>query len=160
MDMVLEHVSEHQTYYIVAAIVFVAVLPLIYLTRRWSVPLIQYTIETIVYVISMHFAVGLVVRVAAWFKDQSSMKRAFGTRQEEVPEWTNPWLVFWDREAYNPDWLFWFELVAVVLIVFLVWRYRPMRVRRRPQKKPSVMAKKTYAYTQQTPSPRRGTGRR
>ncbi len=162
MDLVLEHLNEHQTYYVVGAIVFVALLPVVYLTRRWSVPLIQYTLETIIYIVLMHFALGVITRVAAWFKDQSSMKRAFGTQNVEAPDWQNPWLTFWDRTAYHPDWLFWFEIVAAVLIVPLVWRFRPMRVRRRPQKKPSEAARKTYGYTasERGKMAHRGSGRR
>lgn len=159
MDVVLEHIREHQTYYTAGGVVFIALLPLIYLTRRWSVPLIQYTLETVIYVVCMHFGVGAVTRVAAWFKDQSSMKRAFDIRNIEAPGWTTPWLRFWEREAYEPAGLFWFEVAAALFIVFLVWRYRPLRIKR----KPVAPTKRTHIGYDYNPNPkpaRKGWGGR
>lgn len=158
MDVFLEHVEAHQNYYVAGGILLLALLPLVYVTRRYSVPMILYAIETVIYIGLMHFGVGLIARVAAWFKDQSSMKRAFGTQQAETPDWSNPWLAFWDRSQYNPDWLFWAEVALAALIVFLVWRLRPVRVRRRPKAPPPKPRPGTYSYN--TNPARKGWGGR
>ena len=129
---VVEHVQAHQSIYVVAGVLFVALLPLLYLTRRWTGPVILYTVETIAYLYGMHLAVGVVTRVAAWFKDSSAMDRAF-SRQHEKIEWVTPWLRFWEKEVYYPQGIFWTEVVFAVLIIFAVWRYRPLRVRRKPR---------------------------
>lgn len=139
--IVVEHVGAHQTVYTVVGVLFVALLPLIYLTRRWTGPIILYTVETICYLYGMHVGVGVVTRAAAWFKESSSMDRAF-SREKEAVEWTTPWLRFWEQEAYFPPNIFWIEVVFAVLIIFAVWRYRPLRVRRKARgvggKKPAL----------------------
>ncbi len=128
MDVVIEHLKE---YYILYAIVVVCLLPLLYLTRRYSLPAIFYTVEITIYLCLMHLVVWLVVNLARWFRENSSMKAlAEDGRPMDAPTWQTPLLEFWKRDAYDPSWVVWLEVVAVALIVFAVWRYRPMRVKR------------------------------
>jgi hypothetical protein len=84
---VLEHLQQHAMAYGAGAVV---VLILVYLTRRWSVPIIFYAVELSIYLGVMHALVGGIVRLAAWFKDQSSMKRAFDLKDLAPPDWTTP----------------------------------------------------------------------
>ena len=48
--------------------------PLIYLTRKYSVPAILYLVEFVIYACVMHVVMWLLVKVTRWFKEQSSMK--------------------------------------------------------------------------------------
>lgn len=150
---VLDHLKEYYGLYIVAVILLG---PAIFFTRRWSLPIIFYALETIIYIGCMHVAVGVVTRVARWFKDQSSMKRAFDTKEFKPPDWTTPWLEFWNKEGYVPQTLFYVEIAFAVLIIFLVWRYRPVRVKRRP----STPSKKADQYLQDRGMALKGRGGR
>lgn len=147
---VVEHLKE---YYLIYILFLGCAIPLVYVTRRYSVPFIFYATETIIYMMLMHAAVGVMTRVAAWFKDQSSMKRAFDIKGAPAPEWTTPWLQFWDRELYKPETLFYVEIVFALIILTLVWRYRPMRVKRRPAAPPS---QKAQQYLQSRNKPTKG----
>lgn len=150
---VLDHLKEYYGFYIVVTIL---VAPGIYFTRRWSIPIIAYVLETIIYIASMHLVVGLVTRVARWFKDQSSMKRAFDTKDFRPPDWTTPWLEFWNKEAYIPQTVFYVETAFAIIIILLVWRYRPIRVRRRQ----STPSKKAEQYVQNRSTAVKGRGGR
>ncbi|MCC6145773.1 MAG: hypothetical protein IT368_18355 [Candidatus Hydrogenedentes bacterium] len=154
MQVVLDHLREHYAVYVV---IVIALLPIIYVTRRYSVPAILYTVEYIIYLALMHFFLGALVRVAAWFKDQSSMDRAFG-RENTVVVWETPWLEFWKREAYTPGWLFWMEVSFAVIILVLMWKIRPMRVRRRTDKRPPSM--KAADYVRKHSPPPSASGKR
>ena len=153
MDLtpILDHLKQYAPVYVLAALVIGA---FIYFTRRWTVPILLYAIETAIYIGCMHVGVGVVTRVARWFKDQSSMKRAFDTKDFKAPDWTTPWLEFWNRDGYHPPNLFYVELAFAIIIVFLVWRYRPLRVRRRP----STPSKKAETYLQNRNTAMRGRG--
>jgi len=145
MDVVLEHLKE---YYVAYVVVVICALPVLFFTRKWSVPIILYAIEVAIYLGLMHLAFFLLVRLTRWFKENSSMRalREDG-RPVDAPEWGTPLLEFWKREAYDPSWIIWVEVAVAVLIVFLVWRYRPMRVQRK-RKRPGAApgkGKKSYA---------------
>jgi hypothetical protein len=142
MQPLLEHLRHYAAAYIIVA---VCLLPILYLTRRWSVPAILYTIEIAIYMGLMHLAVWMLVGFTAWFKDQSSMKRAFDTKSFVKPDWGTPLLQFWDRAAYKPAWLVYVELVFVVLILYAVWRYRPMRIQRQRKHPVNSPGKKNFA---------------
>lgn len=133
MDVVLEHFKEYYIAYILGAIV---VLPGIYFTRRWTAPAILYAVEITVYLCLMHLAVWLVVGLTRWFKENSSMKalREDG-RPVDSPDWGTPLLEFWKRAEYRPEWLLYVECVLLLIIIFLVWRYRPMRIQRRHKRR-------------------------
>ena len=140
MEALTEHLTEHYGTYIVAGAV---VLPIIIIFRRWAIPFIQFIVEFIVYSSVMHVIIYAIVRLAAWFKDQSSMKRAFGPAgQTDHPGWETPLLEFWNREAYIPGWVLYLEVAFALAIFVLMWRLRPMtpqKVKKKPppKKKPS-----------------------
>jgi hypothetical protein len=95
-----------------------------------------------IYIGIMHVLVGGTVLLAGWFKDQSTMKRARGlTDQSFNPGWSTPFVEFWDYAAYTPRWIFFFELALCGVILFLMWKFRPMKLQRR-KKKPAPPKKR------------------
>jgi len=126
MDAIVAHFQEFWVYWAVGGVL---ALPVLFLTRKYSVPLLQYTLESGLYMFFMHVLVGGIVRVASWFKTNSSMRalREDGTPEDAV-NWTTPWIEFWDRAQYDPDWVIYLEAVFAVVIVILVAKYRPMKV--------------------------------
>ncbi len=144
MEPIIGHFREFYGYYIMGAF---CVLPFIVVFRRVAVPAIMYVIELCIYMGLLHCAIWVIVAVAAWFKDQSTMKRARDLVGDDYnPGWTTPILEFWKREEYNPHWLFYFEIVLFFLVIFLMWRYRPMRMRRPKKAMESKNKKKIGGY--------------
>jgi hypothetical protein len=134
--MTIQDILTHlQTNAIAYVVVGVCLLPILYIFRRWSVPTILYTLEITIYWSLMHAVMGALVRFAAWFKDQSSMKRAFDTRDFVPPDWTTPWLEPWKLEGYEPRWVAYLEIIFAVLILAAVLRYRPMRIQNQRSRK-------------------------
>jgi len=133
MELVLDHLKEHYGTYVVAAL---CVLPLLYVTKKWSVPIILYIIEISVYCAVMHTTMFLIVAVTRWFKENSSMRalREDG-KPLDTPEWGTPWLEFWNTAAYDPRWVIYIEVALVVIILVLVWRYRPLKIQHRKTKR-------------------------
>ncbi|HIJ72957.1 MAG TPA: hypothetical protein HPP83_02540 [Candidatus Hydrogenedentes bacterium] len=127
MAQVVQHFQEHYRIYIV---VLVCGLPPIIIFRRYSVPLLTYSIESAVYVAILHGVIGFVVFLARRFKLASSMDL-----NKVDPEWGTPMLRFWAFEQYNPRWIAGFELVLAAVIVFLVFRYRPMQTQKHKARK-------------------------
>ena len=126
MDAIASHFQEYYAYWVIGIILST---PVIFVTRKYSVPVLQYALETAIYTFLMHIAIGTIVRVAAWFKNSSSMR---ALDDDGIPEgavdWQTPWIEFWDKAAYNPEWVIYLECVILVLIFAAVARYRPMKV--------------------------------
>ena len=122
------HVQANLTAYVIGCVL---ALPLIYFTRKWSVPGILYAIEISIYLTIMHIVIHLVVGLAAWFKTNSSIR---ALNKEGVPVdavfWTTPMVRFWDKTIYDPQWIAYMELSFILIIVILVLRYRPMRTQK------------------------------
>ena len=133
MEIVLEHLQSYWMYYAIGAAVLLP--PLIYF-RRWSLPLIQYAVEYVIYLGLIHVGLATIVLVTGWFVDQSTMKRARGLVGENYnPGWRIPLLEFWNRELYNPVWLFYAEIVVAVFVFVLMVRLRGIGVQRKKRKK-------------------------
>ena len=109
--------------------------PIVFVTRKYSVPLILYILEFCIYATTMHVVFWLLVVVTKWFKEQSSMRalREDG-KPEDAPEWATPLIEFWKRELYNPDWIWIVEVVLLVVILGLMYRYRPMKIQRKAKR--------------------------
>ena len=45
------------------------------------------------------------------------------------------WIEFWNRDLYDPNWIFYMEIVFFVLVLLAVLRYRPMKVQRKRNRK-------------------------
>ena len=142
MELITQHFTEYWKYYVAGVVVL---LPLIILLRRWALPLIQYTIELTIYLGLMHCIIHGILLLACWFKDQSTMKRAFDKMDENFdPGWTTPLTRFWDYTQYAPQWIFFFELVLTGVVIYLMWQYRPLQLQR-AKKKPAPPKKKPLA---------------
>jgi len=133
MDQVLAHFKE---YYMMYAIIGVGLLPVIYLTRKWTVPVILYLVELAIYYALMHGAMHVIVGVTRWFKENSSMRalREDG-KPLDTPEWSTPFLEFWNKQAYDPQWLVYVEIALAVIILLLVWKFRPIQFQRKKTKR-------------------------
>ena len=130
MDVIVTHLQQHWRGYTMGAIV---VLPLLVYFRKYAFPIIQYAIEWCVYTCAMHCSLWLVLSVVSWFVDASTMKHARGLEGENLnPKWTVPIPEFWDKALYNPHWMYYAEIVLALLIIVLIWRYRPMKKIRKP----------------------------
>jgi len=133
MDLVLTHLKEFYLYYAFGAVI---VLPLLYVTRKYSLPIIFYTLETCIYLGLMHCAFFIGVAVTRWFAENSSMKALQEDGKPiDAPDWAIPLVQFWNKEAYNPLWVLYVEIAAVCIIILLVWRYRPLRIKYKPKKR-------------------------
>ncbi len=143
MEAVMAHLHEHYAYYLVAAIIL---LPPLIIFRRWTVPGIQYTVEYVIYLALAHGALWVIVRVAAWFKDQSTMKRARGLDSESYnPGWETPWLEFWNKDLYTPHWLMYFEIAVAVILFGFMLKYRGIGTQRRKGRRRGEVAKRPAA---------------
>lgn len=131
MDALLEHLRAHVVAYVVLVI---CLIPLLYITRKFSVPVILYAAEVALYCAILHIILWAIVGGFAWFKESSSMQRAFETGQEKV-NWGIPLLQFWERDAYKPKWVHVLEIFLALGIVWAVWRFRPMQIQRGPRRK-------------------------
>ena len=125
--------SHFQQYFKIYIGVFIVLLPFAILFRRWSIPLILYFIELSVYLSIMHVVLRAFLHIAAWFKDQSSMNKAFGTTDEN-PGWTTPLFEVWDRNAYYPKWILFVEIGFLIVVVLIMYRIRPLRPQKRKKK--------------------------
>lgn len=128
MEPLVEHFRAFYVYYLIGAI---CILPPLIFFRRFTVAAIMYAIELAIYLALMHVAMYVFVAVAAWFKDQSTMKRALDLPGNSFnPGWTTPLLRFWDQEGYEPHWMIYVELGFCAVILYLMWKFRPPRMRR------------------------------
>ena len=124
------HFQQHFKIYIGILIVL---LPFAIIFRRWSIPLTIYCIELSIYLTVMHVALRTFLHFAAWFKDQSYMEKAFDTKSVN-PGWTTPLFEVWDLSKYYPTWVFYIEIVFLVVVVVLMYRIRPLRPQKRKNK--------------------------
>ena len=144
MDQVLEHLRANMTGYIILGVCLV---PLLFLTRKYSIPLLMYAVEITIYFVIMHVVVWLFVGVTRWFKESSSMR---ALREDGVPEgapdWSTPLVEFWDKAQYNPEWVAWVEIVLAIIVVALVIKLRPLKIQRKTTRDWRASGNKTKAY--------------
>ncbi len=151
MDVVQEHLREHYKLYV--GIVLVLLPPVVFF-RRYTIPAILYTIEFVVYCVLMHCLLGGVIRLASWFKAESAMKRAFDSVRDTNPQWKTPIVYFYDRSLYNPQWVFYLEIAAVIAILVLMYKYRPLRAQKKKARPLTAhtLARKVSAQAAKPPS--------
>ncbi|NJL73120.1 MAG: hypothetical protein HC888_17025 [Candidatus Competibacteraceae bacterium] len=124
--MEVEEIVEHfRTNYSIYIAVIICLLPVVFFTRKYSLPAIFYTIEILIYLALMHVTMYTLVIIARWFKEQSSMKALHDP--ERAPDWQTPLIAFWQKDEYNPVGVYYAELVFVV-VVFLLGLPVPPRV--------------------------------
>lgn len=126
MESVLEHLREHMALYIASGVI---VLPLLYAFRTYTGPVLFHSLETAIYLTVFHVGFHYLINVFSWFRDQTEMDALGNTGQK--PPLVSPLQEFWIRDAYNPSWLFWFEVVVVLAILYVVVVVRPVRMRKK-----------------------------
>jgi len=131
MDAVIAHVSAHWIPYVVALVVLA---PVLFVTRRWSVSIIQWTVELIIYFVVFHAAVHYVVAMLSWLKSEMGMDEA----ERVDPGWTTPLIEAWDRAQYHPVGVFYFECTMLVVFALLMARVRRFKVQKpKPRVEPT-----------------------
>ncbi len=122
-NLIYGHFEDNWKYY---ALALVFLIPIIIVTRKRSLPVIFYTIETAIYLVFMHIIVHMFVILVVWFKVNTSMRalREDGT-PAEVPDWATPLYDFWNMQAYTPNWIAYVEITFAVIIILLVIWFRP-----------------------------------
>jgi len=141
MEAVIAHLQHLWPYYALGVVVAV---PLLWLTRTYSLPFLQFVLEFVVYSGIVHIVLHGIIRLAAWFRYESQMK--FLEKDKVRTGWMTPIIEVWNRDAYNPRWVFYFELVLAAVILFLMVRYRPMAVQK-PLPKRDYLTKGTVPRT-------------
>ncbi len=125
-EQIIDHLSEYMVFYLIGVPLAIAA---IYFTRPYSVSLIMYSLEIAIYLASMHTILHFCVQFFTWFSHETQFQ-AIGDRGTGG-DWETPWLRFWEWEVYHPQWLIYLEVALIVIILFLVRRYRPMTVQRK-----------------------------
>ena len=90
--------------------------------------MLQFLLEFVIYSSIVHVVLHVIIRVAAWFQYESQMK--FLEKDKVHSGWITPLVAVWNREAYNPKWVFYLELAMAAIVLFLMIRYRPMAVQK------------------------------
>ena len=146
LQPIMDHVMANALIYGIGAVV---ALIIIYFTRPYSTSIIFYGLEILVYLFSMHTAIHVIVKLLAWFSNQTTMKNVFENNARDAAVWTTPWPEFWDRIEYDPSWIIWMEVVFAIIIIGLVQYFRPMKVQKKkqsstapPKKKPKKKGRK------------------
>jgi hypothetical protein len=112
----------------ICVIIALCGIPFVFLTRKFTVPLLQWLVELLIYFGIFHTIVHYVVIVAVWFNFNSQMKML---EKEKVRlEWTTPLFVPWRYELYNPQWLLYLEVAMFVVLIGAMLRYRPMKTQK------------------------------
>lgn len=128
MQPIIQHVQEHLALYVGGVVL---VLPLLYLFRKQTAPVLYHTAEYLIYCTVFHFVVGGLFRVGSWFRLETSFRNHDGSIAADYVAFTNPLnFNFWQKELYNPEWLFYFEIAAAAGFLYLVIVVRPMRFKR------------------------------
>ena len=142
MEPILNHLRENWAGYALCAAI---ILPLVYVTRKWTLPIIQWFVELCIYGAIFHVILHFVIAVAEWFQFESQMKMLKDERTREG--WQTPLLEFWKLDLYSPGWVFWLEVVFMVGILYLMYRLRPMKTQR-------ILAKREQLRKGQAPQVR------
>lgn len=137
MDELVNHVVERwQAYAITAAFA----LPLVVMLWRHIAPVLLPLLEIMVYMAGLQILLHGLVRVVRWFKLETAM---YHTDRVD-PEWYVPVAEFWNRAAYNPEWLLYTQTAVLCLVTYIVLRHRPLRT----QKPPKPAGKRVRSHRQ------------
>lgn len=140
MDELVNHVVERwQAYAITAAFA----LPLLVMLRRYITPVLLPVLEIMLYMTGLQILLHGVVRVVRWFKLETAM---YHTDRVD-PQWSVPIAEFWNRAAYNPEWLFYAQAAMLCLMTYIVLRHRPIRTQKKPEP-PKPAGKRVRSHRQ------------
>lgn len=128
LDTIIQHIEENLAIYVVAVVI---VAPLLYLFRKQTVPIIYHSIEFAIYCGVFHFLLGGMLRVGSWFRLETAFKNVDGSTSKEFTAFTTPlnWH-FWEKELYQPHAVFYVEIAAALMILYVVVFIRPTRYKR------------------------------
>lgn len=131
MDPIVQHVQENLAMY---AVIGVVLLPVAYVFRKQVVPFLYHTAEFLVYCALTHALLGGFTRAASWFREQTTFQNAIEAKRGPT-NWTTP-LNFdlWQKELYNPQWLFYVEIALALGLLYVVVAIRPIRHKRNVNK--------------------------
>lgn len=147
MITLFEHARDNAALYVIVTLV---TLPVLIYYRRQCGPALYHFVEWCTYLCCTHVLFGGIVRVAGWYKSETSMV-ALGL---DKPFITPLWDKFWVKELYRPEALFYVELGFAFLLAYVVVVIRPVRMKNRSynnrpnKKKPkkSVYGDRAVAY--------------
>ena len=147
MDAIIQHLQEHMAIYVVAVVV---VLPLLYAFRYWTFPVIFHAVEGVFYFACVHMVIAGLVRFFQYFKSQTEMENALGPGEAQAAFTTPVNFNFWQKDLYNPEWLFFLEIAAILGIAYVVLKLRPVNYKRKNRyqgkKAQGAKAKKNPAF--------------
>lgn len=118
----------------VVILVVVAAIPFCYVYRQYTYPFFFHVFEAIIYASIVHALLSGLVRLAAWFKENSSFDK-------ETVTWTTPLFEPWNREGYDPGGLFWVTVVAWIAIAYIIIVIRPVGTKNRYRRDPEPIKK-------------------
>lgn len=128
MEPVIQHVQQHLGVYVAGAAL---ILPLLYIYRKRTAPVLYHSAEYLIYCTVFHIVMGGLIRVGSWFRLETKFKNNDGTIAADFNPLTNPLNVhFWDKELYSPQWLFYVEIAAAMGLLYLIIAIRPMRFKK------------------------------
>ncbi|MCP4638948.1 MAG: hypothetical protein GY851_00870, partial [bacterium] len=119
----IEHVQYFWKGYVAVAVLL---LPVLYYFRRQMAPVILWTGEGIIYLAVFHIAILALIKVTSWFRVSTRMH----WQDKTPPDWNMPLWQVWKHTEYNPHWIVYVELAALVGIAYYMIRYRPIAVQR------------------------------
>lgn len=153
VEEIITHLRENAQAYIVLT---VCILPLIFVTRKYSVPLILYVVEYCLYLLVVHTIIFVILTAARWFKENSSMKalRADGV-PADAPTWKMPYFDFWNTAVYDPQWIWKAEIVVAIIVLIAMWRLRPMKVQSKRVRRFQDSGKKRVDFSKYNPRNKR-----
>lgn len=123
MEAVIQHFQENLTAYIAFT---VCMLPVLYISRKYSGPVIFHVAEMALYAVVFHMSFAGLVSFFSWFRDSSSFKNYDTSGALITDTFAVPVKEFWLKELYAPTGLYYFELAVLAVIAFVVVYYRPL----------------------------------
>jgi hypothetical protein len=137
VNAVMSHVQANATAYGIGGALAVVI---IVAFRKYTLPVLAYLLEVCIYMAILHVLICGFVVCANWFKQETAFRALEAERV--APGWRTPLVRFWELEGYSPQWIAYLEGVFLVLLIIVVWRYRPMKAQKtKPPKKPPTKNK-------------------
>lgn len=125
MDSLIQFVQENA---VLLGIIAIAVIPLGYVYRQYTFPLLFHSCEGLIYASIWHAVLWSMVSLATWFKNASSMEALDDVTRAD---WSIPLMAPWDRAAYDPSWVFFLEVAGWVAILYIIIFIRPVGTKNR-----------------------------
>lgn len=128
------------------AVILIILLPLLYIQRKRFMAPLLWLLESSLYSGILHVLIHYVVAVLRWYRQETHFRDPLESAAEVNVGWQTPLVQFWKVDDYLPRWIFHVEAVAFVVIVYLVFRYRPYRTQKLAERMKKTDAKgRVYA---------------